>query len=281
MKTIQDHLASIIIALAAIMLLVGVILCFTTPVGDFFSGIFQKQNEVANGDIWELGNFTPDGAGGGSGGGGMPDETITYMYLDTIQRGQYEYTYMGCESYDEYAIGALKGILRAYGIQCTTREEVLNNAAVMMGCSSFAEMGMTETEFFEAVGVTEDAYNYVKLNGVEMFQGWMVRVVDNTLAEYDPIPNQIDGIPVLSANGTFTYCVNMTTAPTIPAGVTNMESTFYGCTSLTGDIEINANPAIYDNCFYGTTQSITITGSCSNATKAALAGTANNGNVSY
>ena len=67
----------------------------------------------------------------------------------------------------------------------------------------------------------------------------------------------------------------------IPSGVTNMRNTFYGCKSLTGNIEINANPTSYANCFILTEQAITITGSCSDATKAALAGTANKGNVSY
>ena len=68
----------------------------------------------------------------------------------------------------------------------------------------------------------------------------------------------------------------------IPTKVTNMIGTFYGCTNLGGEIEINVtNLTSYSNCFKNTVQPITITGSCSDATKANLAATANNGNVTY
>ena len=82
---------------------------------------------------------------------------------------------------------------------------------------------------------------------------------------------------------TFNGCTSLATAPTIPSSVTIMSYTFSGCTSLTGNVEIHADPNkySYDGCFYNTTKAITITGSCSDATKAALAGTSNNGNVSY
>jgi hypothetical protein len=56
-----------------------------------------------------------------------------------------------------------------------------------------------------------------------------------------------------------------------------MDRTFIGCTSLTGTIEINANPTSYTNCFDGTTQPIVLTGSSTVLDK--LAATATNGNV--
>ena len=46
-----------------------------------------------------------------------------------------------------------------------------------------------------------------------------------------------------------------------------MYATFVNCTSLTGKIEINANPTSYDNCFHSVdfnTQNIMLTG---NSTK--------------
>ena len=70
-------------------------------------------------------------------------------------------------------------------------------------------------------------------------------------------------------------------APKIPNSVTNMEGTFSYCTSLTGEIEINANLTYFSECFSYTVEEITITGSCSEETKAALAATATNGNVKY
>ena len=50
---------------------------------------------------------------------------------------------------------------------------------------------------------------------------------------------------------TFEYCTSLKKAPTIPSSVTDMYSTFRYCTNLQGTIEINANPKLYTNCFYG------------------------------
>lgn len=63
---------------------------------------------------------------------------------------------------------------------------------------------------------------------------------------------------------TFDECISLTTAPAIPENVSNMYATFSGCTGLTGTIEINANPNLYDYCFYGVNfaeQNLTLTGS--------------------
>ncbi len=78
---------------------------------------------------------------------------------------------------------------------------------------------------------------------------------------------------VTDMSSTFSNCTSLTTAPAIPQGVTNMRSTFFNCTSLTtapsaipqgvtdmsstfsrcsklqGNIEINANPTYYTDCF--------------------------------
>lgn len=62
----------------------------------------------------------------------------------------------------------------------------------------------------------------------------------------------------------FDECISLTTAPAIPENVNNMYATFSGCTGLTGTIEINANPNMYDYCFYGINfveQNLTLTGS--------------------
>ena len=60
-----------------------------------------------------------------------------------------------------------------------------------------------------------------------------------------------------------------------------MRSTFSECPKLTGKVVINTNPTIVTYCFGDTEKTITITGSASAETKAALAATATNGNVSY
>ena len=45
MKTIMNHLAEIILAIAGVTLLVGVILCFATPIGNFFETTIDKLGE--------------------------------------------------------------------------------------------------------------------------------------------------------------------------------------------------------------------------------------------
>ena len=83
--------------------------------------------------------------------------------------------------------------------------------------------------------------------------------------------------------GAFRYCASLTQAPEMSeaTNVTNMRLAFANCTALTGEIEINANPTEYSDCFGDTVCPIIVTGSCSEATKAALAETASRGNVSY
>lgn len=58
MKFIQERLSSVILAVVAIALIVGVILCFATPIGNAISGILRKESQVEIGDnIWEQGNY--------------------------------------------------------------------------------------------------------------------------------------------------------------------------------------------------------------------------------
>lgn len=112
--------------------------------------------------------------------------------------------------------------------------------------------------------------------------GWGVRVLYKTKSTYGEIISEIAGQPVTNISYTFMDCTSLETAPTIPNTVEKMESTFSDCQSLTGTIEINANPNYScEGCFTFTVNPITITGSCSDETKAKLAATANNNNVTY
>lgn len=88
---------------------------------------------------------------------------------------------------------------------------------------------------------------------------------------------------IFCVNSTFKGCTNLTTAPVIPNSNQLYEfySVFEGCTSLTGNVTINSNPTSVSYAFEGTVKPITITGSCSTETKANLAATANNNNVTY
>lgn len=88
------------------------------------------------------------------------------------------------------------------------------------------------------------------------------------------IPNGVEDM-----FGTFEDCMRLVTVPVIPDSVLVMVSTFKMCESLTGEIEINANPDDCDRCFWGTWESIKIVGSTT--LKAELAATSYSGNVTY
>ena len=96
------------------------------------------------------------------------------------------------------------------------------------------------------------------------------------IGEAPVIPNNVT---IMIA--TFSACSNLKKASAIPSSVTMMDSLFATCPLLTGEVVINANPTTVDACFAYTEKPITITGSASAETKAALAATADNGNVSY
>ena len=150
----------------------------------------------------------------------------------------------------------------------------------------------TAGEAFPAIPVTGDRYiygDYVYMYNChhdvanEFFEidesqnGWGVRVLDYTKTSYGELLESINNKSLTSMMYTFVYADDMVTSPTIPSSVTNINWIFGECYSLTGTIEINANPTTYDNCFSTTTKPITLTGSSTMLEE--LAATATNGNV--
>lgn len=79
--------------------------------------------------------------------------------------------------------------------------------------------------------------------------GWRVSVLDTTKTSYGPIENEIGGMPIVSLSHTFEGCKNLTTAPEIPNGVTNMFGTFSRCTSLTDASKITIPQTVEDISF--------------------------------
>lgn len=63
--------------------------------------------------------------------------------------------------------------------------------------------------------------------------GWGVRVKNTSLSAYPAPASVIGGEPITNVNFTYYTCSFLTTAPTIPDGVTDMYGTFTGCTALT------------------------------------------------
>lgn len=91
------------------------------------------------------------------------------------------------------------------------------------------------------------------------------------------IPSQ-----AISLHQTFSGCTSLESFNLpIPSSVLLMGNTFYNCTNLTGEIIVNANPKDTTYCFEKTVKPITITGSCTEETKANLAATSSNNNVTY
>ena len=63
---------------------------------------------------------------------------------------------------------------------------------------------------------------------------------------------------------TFQQCEKLTTAPVIHSKITYMQQAFSGCSSLTGEIRIEANTMSGQNSFYQTTKPIVIVSNLSN-----------------
>ena len=64
---------------------------------------------------------------------------------------------------------------------------------------------------------------------------------------------------VTNMDSTFAGCTSLVNAPEIPSLVTNMYYTFYGCTNLTGTVRINSsNVSDVTQIFNGTGKVITV-----------------------
>ena len=113
-----------------------------------------------------------------------------------------------------------------------------------------------------------DTTNFSEQFEESNLDGWLVTVFDNpNETSYGTILESIGGKQIKNMNHTFLNRKSLITAPAIPQTVTEMRETFAHCTSLTGEIIINANPSDYASCFFSypeidfQTQNITLTGS--------------------
>ncbi|MBR3614953.1 MAG: hypothetical protein IKL55_07245 [Clostridia bacterium] len=101
-------------------------------------------------------------------------------------------------------------------------------------------------------------------SGINELTGIQMEFTDYDQTSYGPILESINGAPIVEMIETFMGCSNLVTAPEIPSGVNRMSHTFTNCTSLTGEIIINANPEYYSGCFAGVDfekQNLTLGGS--------------------
>lgn len=95
------------------------------------------------------------------------------------------------------------------------------------------------------------------------YAGLSCKAYSQVKTSYAAIPNTIEFVltpsstvcPVTSLEGCFENC-RLTSAPTIPSGITNMTRCFYGCSRLTGNISVNNTPTAYTNAFGNTSKDI-------------------------
>ena len=85
---------------------------------------------------------------------------------------------------------------------------------------------------------------------------WAVHVNDRNKVVYEPLYENINGLPLKELYCTFENCENMESAPIIPSCVNDMQRAFAFCKSLKGEVTINAkirddDDIYYDECFLG------------------------------
>ena len=104
-------------------------------------------------------------------------------------------------------------------------------------------------------GVTSLRWTFTQCAALRTYVG--STAADGDFSGYS-IPNGVEDM-----NSAFYGCKSMVTAPVIPESVTSLYQTFYNCTRLTGTITINASPSSYTNCLKLTSIS-SINGNCTN-----------------
>lgn len=174
-------------------------------------------------------------------------------------------------------------------------EKAQTLALAFKGCTSLADVSRiaipssisTLTQAFEGCTSLED------LSGLTIMPG--VRILRKLFYGCTGLRSIFDlQIPssVVYMDDCFYGCVLLADVSglVIPYSVTNLDRCFYGCENMTGTIRVDGEEIYYEgitnncctDCFYGTVQPITLTGTGTEANTAVLellAATANNGNV--
>ena len=89
--------------------------------------------------------------------------------------------------------------------------------------------------FVKYLTYEDEYYNY---EFDEYNKVYKVSVKDKTLSKYGDVLENIDGIPIVSLEDTFSQCKNLVEAPKIPENIKILRSTFSQCTNLAQAPEI-------------------------------------------
>ena len=133
------------------------------------------------------------------------------------------------------------------------------------------------------LGEWMDNGTFAEENGINLSDGWSVRVLDISKTTYCAFAAELYNEPVINIVGTFMGCANMTAAPTIHEGVSDILASFINCTNLS-DVTIPASVTnignyAFRNCSKLTTitipDSVTVIGNyafanCTNLTSATI-----------
>ena len=195
----------------------------------------------------------------------VPQNMDAYVYGDYI----YTYSVSGDTTYKS---SSLEEAREKAKVQIELEEGLAFDELLNMS-------GMTEEEVWEWYGLTEDMYTPYRAGwnvSLNTTMGAPEDLTDKNQTTYGVILESIAGEPVEFLHATFAGCTSLTEAPVLPKGVTVIAFAFSNCTSLTGSVRIDSNNITdYDDCFYGTSQPITLTGSCSILSDIAATGSGN------
>ena len=100
-------------------------------------------------------------------------------------------------------------------------------------------------------------YNYTDYFG-RTYEGWTAQTFDKSKTSYGELLNSINGEKLNNLNGTFYNCRQLTTAPRIPSGVTELYGTFANCESLITPPTIPSNVTSLDSAFTNCTNLSTV-----------------------
>ena len=215
-----------------LVLILSVLLALATPFGNFIAGAI-KATYAGFGMVGEnaLGIAIP---GAKPDGGEIQPEKHKYTYNDMVVIGDYAYFWTGCDSYEEFVQGEMKGYLREDGKSAATDEErFLMFVEYNYGCTweELQAEGYTKEMVYNDIA-TEDDAEYI----LDVYVGrggyWDVSAIDKTKSVYPEILTEVDGYPVTHMNSTFYECCNLTNAPAIPNTVMYMRDTFNCCENL-------------------------------------------------